>query len=729
MKKNMKRLLALLLAVVMVASVFAGCTDDKDPTKPTDNTEPTKTTEPTTKVEMPPVGGTDEEIYDYVLGDFNEVYQKALESQDVSERFVLEAIAEAKLLESGTFMPTTSQGGRYAISRVVPNTISSVLWGYDSDRFKTAIVTNEIITAEDRTALKAMWQEAATADEYFTKAKTYLGQKGYTLANAYNVPNSADPQTWDMFATYQANDSEKIVHTFDGLIEYDAKNNLIPALAESWEANADNTVFTFKIRKGATWVDNQGRKIADVTAHDFVSGMHHMMDAQGGLEYLVDGVIVNASEYMGKEITDFSQVGVKALDDYTLQYTLTGPCTYFLTMMGYTVFAPMNADFFQSQGGVFGVDEFAAASQTETYKYGTSPETIAYCGAFLITNFTAENTIVYKANPTYWNAAAMNIQEMSWFYNDGTDSTKAYKDTVAGTISGASLTAASLESAKADGNFDKYAYISATDATAFSAYWNVNRKAFANYNDETVGVSQKTDAQKEASALAMMNVHFRRALTRSVDRAAVNAVVNGEDLKYSNMINAYTPGTFVALEHDVTVDINGTATTFKAGTKYGEIVQAQLIADGSTIKAYDPAADDGFGSSAGFDGWYNPEVAAAEMKIAIDELKAWGLEVSKENPIVLDYACWDSAEVYKNQGEAYKQSIEKTLDGYVIVNLVPFATQKEYYNSTYFPQTGAEMNYDINTNTGWGPDYGDPKSYLDTMLPTAGGMAKSIGLF
>lgn len=102
----------------------------------------------------------------------------------------------------------------------------------------------------------------------------------------------------------------------------------------------DGLTYTFHLRKGASWVDSQGRKIADVTADDFVAGMQHMMDAQGGLEYLIEGIIVNASQYISGEVTDFSQVGVKAVDDYTLEYTLESPCSYFLTMMGYSIFAP-----------------------------------------------------------------------------------------------------------------------------------------------------------------------------------------------------------------------------------------------------------------------------------------------------------------------------------------------------------------------------------------------------
>ena len=96
------------------------------------------------------------------------------------------------------------------------------------------------------------------------------------------------------------------------------ENEHQPALATEYSVSDDGTVYTFKIREGVTWVDSQGRKVADVKADDFVAGMQHMMDAAGGLEYLVGAEgcnIVGADGYVAGEITDFSQGGEKAGDD------------------------------------------------------------------------------------------------------------------------------------------------------------------------------------------------------------------------------------------------------------------------------------------------------------------------------------------------------------------------------------------------------------------------------
>ena len=726
----MKKFFALLLALSMVLSLVAcGSTKKAEetpaPVEETPAAEPVEETPAAEPVAVPGPDATDEEIYDYVLGDYYEAYTKALESMDISERYALEAIAEAKLLQASVMQPSTARGGAYRIGRTVPRSASTVLWGNDEDRQHYLMVTTEPITTEDYNAIKTLWNEAPDAETYVANTKAYLADKGYELKDEYQYPQSADPQTWDVLGTYLQADAEALVQTYEGLMEYDQKNVLQPALAESYTANEEMTVFTFKLREGVKWVDSQGREIGEVTADDWVAGMQHMLDAQAGLEWLVDGVIEGASEYMYGETTDFATVGVKALDDYTLEYTLTEPTPYFMTMLGYSIFAPMNRAYFLAQGGAFGVAEFAEAKEKATYTYGTGPDTIAYNGPFLITSFTEKNTMVFSANPTYYAPEKMGVHSLVWKFDDGTDATKTYNDMKAGDIDAAALNTSTMEIAKEDGLFDDYAAVSETDATSFVAWLNVNRKAYANYNDSTLGVSEQTDEMKELVRAAMLNVHFRRAVHYAIDRATANAQRRGEDLKYNSLINAYVPGNFVYLEHDVTVDINGTATTFPAGTAYGEIRQAQLEADGSHIKAFD--AETGLGT--GFDGWYNPEVAAKELAIAVEELKAQGYEITAENPVHLDLANYSGSEPFKNEGQAYKKSIEAALGGLVVVDIVPYETAQDWYDATYYPNTGAEMNYDIGTNGGWGPDYGDPKSYLDTMLPGGNGMTKSFGLF
>lgn len=731
--KNLKRVLCALLALVMVLG-FVGCKnngDDKTTPAPNNTNKPAESEVPATAVPTTPLPTGDYNamsaaIYDAQLGAFNTLYQAAKEETNVSKRYALMAQAEAKLLEAAVLIPGTTNGGNYGLSRVAKRSASTVLWGNDSDRFHNVLVTTELISAEDQTHLKAMWNEVRGTGTYTQKAIDYLTEKGYTLKNTYNMGYASDPQTWDALATSRSADSEAIVNTYDGLVEYDNENEIKPALAESWEVSEDGKTYTFHIRQGAKWVDAQGREVADVKADDFVAGMQHMLDAGGGLEYLVENIIVNALEYNTGDVTDFAEVGVKATDDNTVVYTLCQPTSYFITMLGYNVFAPMSRTYFESKGGVFGKDDYKAAVDAGTMKYGQTVNDIAYCGPYTVTNHTAENTIVFEANPTYWNKDNITIKTLTWKFNDGKDPTKAYEDTKAGTLDGCGLSSASLEACKADGNFEKYCTVSDTDATSFVLFLNLNRNAYANFNDNTKAVSTMTDDQKKRTDAAMLNVHFRRAIGMGLDIATYNGQVVGEELKLNSVRNSYTPGNFVALEEDVTIEINGESKTFAKGTYYGEIMQAQIDADGVKIKVWDAENQ----TSDGFAGWHNPANAYEELQQAITELKEFGVEISKDNPIVMDLPYYSGADVYTNRAQTLKQSVEEALQGCVVVNLVSCADAKEWYYAGYYTESGKDANYTLYDVSGWGPDYGDPATYLDTMLGDgAGYMAKCLGLF
>lgn len=744
----MKKILAMLLAVVMVVGLFAGCGSDDT----TSTTAPAGTTAtvPATTTGSDAYTGPDWEaidamdydsacdaVYDWNLGEFWEYYQVAKEEvTDLDLRLGLMAIAEAKLIESGAFIPVQSNGGNYALSRVVPRTLNTTLWGLDGYKWAFAIVANELITVDDRAALMAMWSSAETAEQWYTDAKAYLADNGYTLNDTYNFLSSYEQVTWDVIATSNTSDSYFISPTYTGLLEYDALNQQQPALAESYEVSDDGLTYTFHIRQGVNWVDQQGRVIGEVTADDWVAGLQHVADNNDALGYLLsaDGGcgIKNYDAFVNGEITDFSEVGVEAVDEYTLVYTLEQPFPAFLSMLSYGCFAPLNRDFYKSQGGTFTAegDSYTAGN------YGTSPSTIAYCGPYLVTNYTEKNVTSYKANPEYWNPDAINVTATNIYFNDGTDTLRVYNETKNGTIAGGGLNASALVQAKQESPegetatyFDLYNYVSATDGTTFCGWVNLHRMTWTNYNDTSVGVSTQTDEQKARTRSALNNQNFRLAMAKAFDRGAYLAVSVGEDLKYASMRNSYTPGTFVKTTGELTLDINGESVTFPAGTYFGEIEQAQLDADGVEITVWDPTADDGVGSGDGFDGWYDADAAAEYLDAAIAELAQIGVDISAENPIYIDAPCGAYDQTRTNQMQAYKQSIENALGGKVIVNLLMYDSSTDMSNSYYRINAGSEANFDIAPNaSGWGPDYGDAQSYLDTIQPY-GYMTKTIGLY
>lgn len=666
---------------------------------------------------------TSTELYNEALGDFNDALATAKEAETVDERYALMAVAEGKLMESAMMYPLTSKGGTYAMYRMAPRTKDYTLWGSDRDRYHQYVVTTDFIKAEDYNEMRAKWDELKGTGTYESWVKEYLAGKGYTLKDSFSMPYPSDPVTWDGLATSRSADTDAIINTYDGLMEYDVEGTLQPALAESYEVSDDGLTYTFHLRKDVKWTDSQGREVDTVKADDFVAGMQHMCDAQGGLEYLVQGVIKNVSQYISGEITDFDEVGVKAVDDYTVEYTLEEPCSYFMTMLGYTIFMPMSRSYYQSQGGKFGAEYDSSAAD---YQYGKDSNSIAYCGPYLVTNATAKNTIVFKLSDSYWNKDNVNIKTLTWLFNDQSDVTKMYTDAKAGTVDYVNLNTSTMETAKSEGLYDQYAVVSDTDATSFMAFYNINRTATANANDGTTAKSTKSDEEIQRTNKALQNVHFRRAISFAADRGAYNAQQVGEDLKYTSLRNTFTPGYFVSLSKDTTIQINGTDTTFPAGTYYGEIVQKQIDADGVKIKVWDAENK----TSDGFDGWYNPENAVEELNTAIEELAEEGITIDESNPIQIEYPYPSAVEVYTNKANSYKKSVEAALGGKVVINLVDAVDLDGWYYAGYYVNYGYEQNYDVYDVSGWGPDFGDPCSYLDTMLPDYEGyITKCFGIF
>ena len=747
--KKFTKLMAMLLVLTMMLSLVA-CAGNEKPAETTApaTTEPAPTEEATEPADVyagPDWAAIDamdydeasDALYEWNLGEFYAVYQDAKsEIADLDLRLAKMAIAEAKLMESGVFIPVYGDGGAYAMNRAVPRTVTTTSWGLDEYRWYTALVTNELITSEDRDALTGLWGESADADSWFAAAKAFLADHGYTLTDTWNVANGYEIATWDCIASSYTSDAYFIAPTYSPLLEYDAKNVQQPALAESVDVNDDGTVYTFHLRQGVKWVDQQGREIGEVTADDWVASMAHLIDNTDALGYLMtqsDGCgIKNFDAYLNGEVTDFAEIGVKAIDDYTLEYTLEAPFPAFLSMMGYGCFAPLNRAFYKAQGGTFSVD----GEEYTSGNYGTSPANIAYCGAYLVKNFTEKNVTSYVANPSYWNAEAVNTPNINFYFNDGSDPLRTYNEAKEGTIAGCPFNSSALVLAKeekpegADKTyFDLYSYTTTNSATTYCGWVNVHRGTWANYNDNTVGVSTQTEEEQVRTRSALNNQNFRLAMAMAFDRGAFNSTIVGEELKYASLKNSYVTGTFGKTAGEVTVDINGTATTFPAGTYFGVIEQAQLDADGVPLKVWDPEADGGAGSGDGFDGWFNADAAAAYLDKAVAELAQIGVEVSAEKPIHIDVPYGAYSESVTNRMNAYKQSIEKYTGGKVVVDLVSFPDSSSFSYAYYRTSNGAEANYDITPGTsGWGPDYGDAQSFLDTIQPY-GYMTKNIGLY
>ncbi len=500
---------------------------------------------------------------------------------------------------------------------------------------------------------------------------------------------TSDPRSFNYLNDQRATNTQHVVNFVDGLIEHDKYGILRPAVAESWTSNADFTVWTFNLRKGVKWVTSDIEVYGEVKAKDWVDSLKYMLDNKSTLTYLVDGFVKNAGAYLKGTLTDFGQVGVKAKSDYVLEYTLEKPTPYFDTMLTYNAYWPANGEFLASKGKDFG----------KVDKNG-----ILYNGAYVLSNFTSKSVIEYDPNPTYWDKSHVYIQHIKFVFYDGKDPDSLFNNFDAGTYVQAPVyTDNEALFARAQSKYKDSIYRARQDSTTFVYAFNYDRNAFASTADPTKGKTPKSEKAVADTKAAILNRNFRKAVFFGVDRPTILAQRNGEVNKLSAVRNTYTAP-------ELGID--------KAGKDYVKYVEAAL-------KARNPADfPASFKVDDAQDPYYNPTKAKAYMAKAKAELTAKAVKF----PVELDIA----TDISYTKGLKMDQSLKAGLEALfgvdtLKVNVVEMDSDN-YDASTYYAETGAQSNYDIGNTTGWGPDYGDPYTFLQTLEPVVGALLTPIGL-
>lgn len=507
--------------------------------------------------------------------------------------------------------------------------------------------------------------------------------------NNYNYVFSRDLMVMDYVYTYRNTDHVHNANFVDGLQENDQYGNFVASIATDVAHNDDSTVWTYTLRKGVNWVTSTGEVYAEVKAQDFLTGLQHAADFQSLMLYIVSNSIVNLDKYVSGEITDFSQVGIKALDDYTLEYTLNKSEPWFNTKTTYSILYPINQEFLESKGAGC---KLGAADQTACEFGLPQPDSILYNGAYILSSFVSKSEITYLANANYWDKEHVYIPEVKLVYYDGSDPTSLLSGFENGDYSQARVYTANYEDAKS--KFADNLFSSLTGSTTYNMTFNLARTS-------TV-FTAKTPEQIADTKLALLNKNFRLALQFAIDRVSYLATSKGNaDLAVIALRNSMTPPQFVLAN----------------GVAYGDLVSAELT-------AMDPATfPEGFNLADGQDPYYNPTKAAELFALAKAEL---GDTVTW--PIHLDLPEDGTNQVGVTGGMSLKTSVEAALGSDNVVIDVGLWSTDEYDAIAYGATQGSESDFDISTASGWGPDYLDPKTYLDIYDPRDGDMLTSIGL-
>ena len=470
-----------------------------------------------------------------------------------------------------------------------------------------------------------------------------------------------------------------------GLVQLDSNGIAQPDLAESWEHNEDSTVWTFHLRD-AKWVTNTEEEYADVTAEDFVNGVRHLSDFQGATIAIAESYVKGLAEYGKSERTDadWDKVGIKALDDKTVEYTLTAPTPFFHTVVANNSFWPVNKEFLESKG-----DGCKLGSPDPTncsYGKATDPSSILYNGAYILDEIVSKSSQKMHKNEQYWDAEHVYIQNVNRVFDDGSDPASTVKgfESESNPYYQAVLLTTAKDFESYLEQYKEYAFNPQQNGYTFGINFNFNRTNFDN--------SSKTKAQQADAKKALLNTHFRKALKYGFDRVSYMATVVDKTIAEKEIRTLETPWNFVSTSD---------------GKSYGELVQAA---------SEDPSID----LSEGQDSIYNPEKAKEELELAKKELTdvSW--------PIVLDLLTDDASASLPKQAASLEQSIEGSL-GSENVDIVVHPVSDDEYTASSYTATGPwDACWDISTSTGWGADYIDPKTYLSIFSPVNGDVLSQV---
>lgn len=529
-------------------------------------------------------------------------------------------------------------------------------------------------------------QPAETPAEQPAEEPTAEPVEEYTGPDTFSMIANFDITTLDYVYNNKSSNGDYVNNFVEGLLTQDNHGKLVPGMASEWSCNDDASEWYFTIRDDAVWSTSAGEEYDAVTAEDFVTGLKHAVDSKSETLGLVADLIVGLREY-SKGTGKWEDVGIKA-DGNQLTYTLTGPCGYFDGMTTYTILWPINAEFLESKGSDFGAVE---------------PDSILYNGCYILSSLVPAQEVRFDANPNYYDAKNVFVQHVVVTYSDGKDPAQNFNMFVNGEVTSTTVNQSLPEVvAKAAELYPDNQYKSMTTATSYWGAFNWDRQMYALYNDPSVSTTSKTDAQKADAKAAILNADFRRAVYAAYSAHAVEAITLGEEHADGVIRNTLVPYTFQ---------------TTSDGRTYGSIVEkyaAELVADYEGIDLND-----------GHDAWYNPELAKTFAERAKEEL---GDSVS-EWPIHIDVPVYAASENQKNMQLAMKKSIEDAIGEYVVIDLQFLeGNSSVYYSSFYNQPTGEDNSIDLVFGAGWGPDYGDPLTYLHCFDVHDGDMLNYSGI-
>ena len=329
----------------------------------------------------------------------------------------------------------------------------------------------------------------------------------------------------DYLVTSTLNDMVVAMNTVMGLVEHDNFGVIRPNAAKYWTKSEDGLVYTFTLREGEMWYTWDGKPYAEMVAQDFVDAMKYVLDPAIGSfsAHNIRPTLKNADQYfLAKADTkiadiDFSQVGIKALSKYVVEYTLENPTPWFVSLLTHTVYKPVNGKFLNEVGERFGTDH----------------KTLLYNGPYILANFQPQSVRLYVKNQNYWDRDNVHIGQLTYRFNRE-----------AGTLGPelfyrGEITSATIPTAVIDGwlkDPDRKDLVFPNPVNWMWNFWyglNFDPKFAAEYEPENW-------------RLAVQNLSFRKAIYHGINRVAAHLTIDPFNPE-RQLKNTITPPEFVSV--------------------------------------------------------------------------------------------------------------------------------------------------------------------------------------
>ena len=516
------------------------------------------------------------------------------------------------------------------------------------------------------TALSGCGNSSSTGETTEASNSNGAGSNGEEASGeaVYKVLYSGEISTLNYLITSNANEQSIGANVIDTLVEYNSDGEIQPSLATDWSYDEESLTWTFHIREGQKWVDNNGNEVADLTAQDFVDAMKYVLTPENGSSTSsgLFGLIANAEEYYnglageeGYAPIDFEEVGVKAVDANTLQYTLAGECPYFLSTLTYMYFMPVYGPQLEEQGSNF----------------ATSADTMYYCGAFYISSYEPQVQMVMSKNQSNWDAEHVYIDKIQKTYN-AESSTIGAEMAKRGEIDYTTLGADVVDAWLSDPETENMVSMNRpkVDYAYFYCFnFNVKKLNEDFYRDGMEGYSIADEYEPWNWEIAVNNENFRQSIMHAVNRYSTVYVTTGDHADPDDYIqNTITP--------------QGFAIDTENGKDYTE---EAAFTDILSKDFYDDAA------------------AVEYKEKAMEELSAQGLTF----PVKMLVKYNPSTTNWEDQCIVLEQQLESVLGSDYIDVIVEAGPSENFLTDV---RRSSDYMFLL---CNWGADYADPETWTD----------------